>query len=83
MRFLIALVSVCQRRMRPWIFPAPFQDFMARYAPGDIDRQMRVGADVAEVDRAGLTDAGGDAAVAAVLARRHGRFRGRLDLARR
>jgi hypothetical protein len=53
------------------------------HPPGDIDRQMRVGADVTEVNRARLPHAGGDAAVAAVLARRHGRFRGRLDLARR
>jgi hypothetical protein len=35
------------------------------------------------MDRAGLTGAGGDAAVAAVIARRRGRLSGLLDLARR
>jgi hypothetical protein len=52
-------------------------------APGDIDRQMRVGADVTEVDCAGLADARRHAAVAAVLARRRGRLPGLLALARR
>jgi hypothetical protein len=52
-------------------------------AAGDIDRQMRVGADVTEVDRARLADAGGDPAVAAVLARRRGRLPGLPDVARR
>jgi hypothetical protein len=56
-------------------------------AAADIDGEVRVGPDVAEMHRARLADAGGDAAVAAVAAlivtRRGYWLPGLLDLARR